>query len=200
MKHTHLLLTLLLAIPSLCNAELKDENLLQNLPQGYKIDFQTQQDNMLLTEMVPQAETVNNWTEMVTTQIYLGAKNISHDTFQAEMEKGWLAACKGGEVALIKKGTENGYAFSMWVQTCPNNPATGKPEDTLFKAIQGNDSYYVVQKAFRFEPTDEQIKRWVLYLRTVGVCDTRLTDSPCPKYLKQPKAGEDIPITVPSPL
>lgn len=199
MKSSHLLLSLLLAMPSLCFAELKDENLLQNLPQGYKIDFQTQQDNMLMTEMVPQAETVNNWTEMVTTQIYLGAKNITHEAFQQNMAIGWLAACKGGEVAPIKKGVENGYAFSMWVQTCPNNPATGKPEDTLFKAIKGNDSYYVVQKAFRFEPTDEQIARWVLYLRTVGVCDTRLADRPCPESLKQTVPVIQNVITVPAP-
>ena len=195
MKCPRLLFLLCLALPTLSFAELKDENLLQSLPQGYKIDYQIQQGNMLMTEMVPQAESVKNWTEMVTTHIYLGAKNLSHEAFQAEMEKGWLAACKGGEIAPIKKGNENGYAFSMWVQTCPNNPATGKPEDTLFKAIKGNDSYYVVQKAFRFEPTNEQISRWVLYLRTVGVCDTRLANSPCPK----PLTGAEIPVTAPTP-
>jgi hypothetical protein len=195
MKRTRLLFLLCIALPTLSFAELKDENLLQSIPQGYKIDYQTQQGNVLLTEMVPKAETVNNWTEMVTTHVYLGAKNLSHESFQAEMEKSWLAACKGGEIAPIKKGNENGYAFSMWVQTCPNYPATGKPEDTLLKAIKGNDSYYVVQKAFRFEPTDEQISRWVLYLRTVGVCDTRLADRPCPK----PLTGAETPITVPAP-
>lgn len=190
---------LFLAVPSFCLAELKDENLLQSLPQGYKIDYQTQQGNVLLTEMVPQAETVNNWSEMVTTQIYLDAKNIFHEAFQAEMEKGWLAACKEGEIAPIKKGNENGYAFSMWVQTCPNNPATGKPENTLFKAIKGNDSYYVVQKAFKFDPSNEQITRWMLYLRTIGVCDTRLANHQCPKLSKQPLTGEEIPIAVPAP-
>lgn len=199
MNSFNLFVSIFLLIPSLSFAELMGENLLQNLPQGYKIDFQTEQNNILMTEMVPQAESVNNWTEMVTTHVYLGAKNVTHEAFQANMEKGWLAACKDGEIAPIKKGVENGYAFSMWVQTCPLNPATGKPENTLFKAIKGNDSYYVVQKAFRFDATDEQIARWTLYLRTVGVCDTRLADRPCPKLLEQPSASMDAPLSVPAP-
>jgi len=196
MKYPRLLLYIMLTLPIVCLAELKDENLLQNLPQGYKVDYQTQQGSVMLTEMVPQAESVNNWTEMLTTQVYLGAKNISHELFQVEMGKGWLAACKNGEIATIKNGVENGYAFLMWVQMCPLNPATGKPENTLFKAIKGNDSYYVVQKAFKFEPTNEQIARWTLYLRTVGVCDSRLTDRACPKY----DTVKEAPVSVPAPL
>ena len=67
MKFFSLLLLITTIFPSICAAELRDENLLQLLPKGYKVDFQSKQGNMLTTEMVPQAETVNNWTEMVTT-------------------------------------------------------------------------------------------------------------------------------------
>lgn len=184
MKLSYFLLSLLLALPSVCLAELKDENLLQNLPNGYKVDFQTKQGNMVMTEMVPQAETVKNWTEMVTTQIFLGMKNATPEQFQAFMAKSWLAACKGGEVAPITKGEENGYAFSIWLQACPLNQSTGKPEKTWFKAIKGNDSFYVVQKAFKFDPSKDQITQWMQYFRSVMVCDTRLADRPCPKLEK----------------
>lgn len=178
------LLYVSMLVPSVCFAQLSDENLLQNLPQGYKVDFQTKKGNMIMTEMVPQAETVNNWTEMVTTQIFLGLKNATPEQFQALMAKTWLATCKDGEVAPITKGEENGYAFSIWVQGCPLNPSTGKPEKTWFKAIKGNDSFYVVQKAFKFDPSKEQIIQWMQYFRSVMVCDTRLADRPCPKLEK----------------
>lgn len=174
-------LFLLLALPGLCLAELKDENLLQNLPKGYKIDFQAKQGNMVMTEMVPQTETTKNWTEMVTTQIFLGMKNATPEQFQAFMAKSWLATCKGSEVTPITQGEENGYAFSIWLLTCPLNKSTGKPENTWFKAIKGNDSFYVVQKAFKLEPSKEQITEWMQYFRSVMVCDTRLADRPCPK-------------------
>lgn len=176
------LLVFLLALPSVCHADLSNENLLQNLPSGYKVDFQGKQGNIVMTEMVPQAETVNNWTEMVTTQIFLGMKNATPEQFQAFMTKSWLAACKDGNVTPIKKGAENGYDFSLWLQTCPLNPSSGKPENTWFKAIKGNDSFYVVQKAFKFEPSKEQITQWMQFLRSITVCDTRLADRPCPKF------------------
>lgn len=185
MKLSCLLLPLSLAFPSMCLAELTDENLLQNLPNGYKVDFQSKQRNMVMTEWVPHTETVKNWTEMVTTQIFLGMKNASPEQYQALMAKSWLAACKGGEVAPIAKGVENGYAFSIWVQTCPLNQLTGKPENTWFKAIKGNDSFYLVQKAFRFDPSKDQITQWMQYFRSVIVCDTRLADRPCPRLEKQ---------------
>lgn len=174
----------LLALPNVCLAELTNENLWQNLPNGYKVGFQDRQGNMVMTEMVPQAETVNNWTEIITTQIFLGMKNVTPDQFQAFMTKSLLAACKDSEVIPITKGEENGYAFSIWLQACPLNPSTGKPEKTWFKAIKGNDSFYVVQKAFKFDPSKEQITQWMQFFRSIMVCDTRLADRPCPKVEK----------------
>ena len=66
------------------------------------------------------------------------------------------------------------------MQVCPLNQATGKPEITWFKAIQGNDSFYVVQKAFKFMPTNEQVVAWTQYLKSVQVCDTRIKGRECP--------------------
>jgi hypothetical protein len=38
----------------------------------------------------------------------------------------------------------------------------------------------VVQKAFKFEPSKEQITEWARFLKGVTVCDTRLPDRACP--------------------
>lgn len=186
MKLTRLLYLAVL-VPGICMAQLSNENLLQSVPKGYKLDFQGRQGSMLISEMVPQGESVANWTEMITTQIFLGLKSATPEQFQAFMTKTWLAACKDGEVAPITKGEENGYPFSLWVQSCPLNPASGKQEKTLFKAIKGNDSFYVIQKAFRFDPSKEQAAEWMQYLRSVVVCDSRLADRACPKL---DKAGQ----------
>lgn len=174
---------ILASITSLClvpafAAGLEDENLLQTLPDGYKIGFQDRQNNMLITEMVPQAETVQNWTEMVTTQVFLGLK-VTPQQFKASIDQGVKAACPGAESVHVTQVEENGYPVSIWMQVCPLNPATGKPEYTWFKAIQGNDSFYVVQKAFRYAPSEEEVVHWMKYFRGVSACDTRLPASPC---------------------
>jgi len=67
---------------------------------------------------------------------------------------------------------------------CPLNKDSGKPEITWFKAIQGQDSFYVVQKAFKFDPSQGQIVQWTLYLKKVAVCDTRVKERACPAGLR----------------
>ena len=76
---------------------------------------------------------------------------------------------------------ENGYATLVWLLDCPNNPGTGHPELTWFKGVRGNDSFYLVQKAFKFNPSKEQITRWVDYLKAVRVCDSRIAERACPQ-------------------
>jgi hypothetical protein len=97
------------------------------------------------------------------------------------MQKSWAESCKGAGFTDLAAGTENGYGFEVWMQDCPKNEQTGKPERVWFKAIKGNDSFYLVQKAFRFLPEQDQATRWIQYLRSIQVCDSRLPDRSCPK-------------------
>ena len=162
------------------HAQLVNENLLVRVPEGYKIDHQARNAQQLINEMVPQGESVTSWTEMVTVQIYFGLKGTLQQ-MQDNVAQSWLKACPKGIRVPIIETTENGYPVSIWQLSCPNNPQTGKPEWTWFKAVRGNDSLYLVQKAFRFEPSKEQIATWMRYLKTVGVCDSRLPERACPK-------------------
>ena len=180
MKFRSVLFAALFVLPfSVMSSDFKGENLLQKLPEGYKLDFKTKQKNMLLAEMVPESESVKNWTEMLTVQVFQGLRTATPKSFQDRMQKLWSGSCKESAAHGIAEGAENGYTFSFWLQSCGENPATGKPEVTLFKAIQGNDSFYVVQKAFKFNPTKEQIMQWSRYLKGVSVCDSRLPERAC---------------------
>lgn len=165
-------------VTSACLAELQDENILAGLPAGFKIDFQQRNKTMLISEMVPVKQSVKNWTEMVTVQVFYGLK-VTPDQFKAGIEKELATACPRAESHPVAQGPENGYPSMVWLQNCPINKATGKPEITWFKAIQGNDSFYVVQVAFKAWPSKEQITQWMGYLKEVTVCDTRLPDRAC---------------------
>ena len=103
------------------------------------------------------------------------------DRFKDQLEKRWHATCPGSDGQQVAKGAENGYQSLVWLLSCPRNPGTGKPEITYFRAVQGNDSFYVVQKAFKFAPSKDQVTQWVGYLGTVSVCDSRLRDRQCPR-------------------
>lgn len=158
----------------------ENENLLAELPTGFKIDYQAEQNNMVINEMVPQSESVNDWTTMVTVQIFLGETNTTSEQYQETMTQSWFNACQDSESYPVANGDENGYNFVLWQLYCPLNPSTQKVEYAYMKAIQGNDSFYLVQVAFRREPSSDEITQWMNYLREVQVCDTRIAERACP--------------------
>ena len=159
--------------------ELQNENLLAGLPDGFKIGYQAEQGNQTITEMVAEDETVEDWTTMVTVQVYLGEKNTTPQQAQETLTTNWFGACENSETYPVADGVENGYNFVLWMLYCPLNPSTQKEEFTYMKAIQGNDSFYLVQVAFRYKPTEADITQWMNYLREVQVCDSRMPDRAC---------------------
>lgn len=158
---------------------LENENLLVEVPSGFKIDYEAEQNNMLISEMVPQNESVNDWTTLVTVQIFPGL-NTTPEQYQDSLTQSWFSACPGSGSFPVADGAENGYEFVLWQLFCPLNPSTQKVEYTYLKAIQGNDSFYLVQVAFRYEPTDEDVTQWMSYLRKAQVCDSRIPERACP--------------------
>jgi hypothetical protein len=157
-----------------------NENLLVEIPTGFKIDYETKQDNMIITEMVSEDESVNDWTTLVTVQIFLGMTGTTPDQYQENMTQSWSNVCANSESYPVASGDENGYPFALWQLYCPINPSTQIVEYTYMKAIQGNDSFYLIQVAFRFEPSNDEVTQWMNYMREVIVCDTRISEQACP--------------------
>ncbi|MBV6451239.1 MAG: hypothetical protein MHPDNHAH_01970 [Anaerolineales bacterium] len=129
--------------------------------------------------MVAENESVNDWTTLVTVQTFKRIQNTP-EQFQENLTKLWFDSCPNSESYPVADGVENGYNFVLWMLYCPLNPATQKMEYAYIKAIQGNDSFYDVQVAFRYEPSDEDITYWMNYLKEVIVCDTRIAEQACP--------------------
>jgi hypothetical protein len=180
MNHSWQELFLLIAMTTATDTvELKNENLLMTVPDGYKTDFQERTVDTLTSEMVPLEQSANNWTEMVRVQIFYGFR-ATPGKFKLEMDKARAQLCSGITSQVLKEGTENGYPALVWYYNCLLNSATDKPEFTWFKGIQGNDSFYLVQISLKAEPSEQLRIRWIDYLKKVSVCDTRLTDRPCP--------------------
>jgi len=162
------------------NSGLENENLLTTIPSGFKIDYTKKQDNFIITEMVSDGESVNDWSTMITVEIFLGEKNTTPQQYEDTLIKRWFNACENSETYPVADGAENGYNFVLWQLYCPLNSATQKVEYTYLKAIQGKDSLYLVQVAFRHEPSDDEIKQWVGYLKKIQVCDSRIAEQACP--------------------
>jgi hypothetical protein len=110
-----------------CLAELKDENILAKLPAGYKIGFQQKNNDMLISEMVPVNQSVKNWTEMVTVQVFYALK-ATPDQFKAQMEKERAVACPGSESHPVGQGRENGYPSMCGCRAAPSTRQRASPK------------------------------------------------------------------------
>lgn len=174
------LLAAALVMPAAANAALQNENLWQPIPNGYKLGFQANKGKMRMQEYVLQNESVDNWSEMVTTQIFLGVNTIDPDSFLDRLKKMWQQGCPNSTGGDIEKDTSNGYSIAKMYLSCPHSKVTNKPESTFFRAIKGRDSLYVVQMAYTTDPTDAQKAVAQEYLNTVYACDTRAKEHPCP--------------------
>jgi hypothetical protein len=109
------------------NQNLRDENLIVAVPDGYKIDFQQQTGDMLISEAVPVTQSVHDWTEMETVQLFHDLK-VTPEQLKARIDEEGPAACPGIESHPVAQGEENGYPCMVWLQSCPLNKATGKTE------------------------------------------------------------------------
>lgn len=103
---------------------LENENLLVEVPEGFKIDYETEQNNTIINEMVAENESVDDWATMVTVQIFLGMTNTTPEQYQENMTQAWFNACANSESYPVANGDENGYRFVVWQLYCPINPST----------------------------------------------------------------------------
>lgn len=173
-----LVLFCLAAAPS--HAQLKGENLIVTPPAGFKVGYKGTNNGMNMMEWVPAGETVQNWSEMITVQIFNKRADLDPAQFLGRLQQQWLTACQGSKPASILTGKANGYTASMMMLHCPLLAATGKPETTMFRAIKGNDSFYVVQRAVRAVASPGQVEKMKQYLGEVSVCEAGLPQHPCP--------------------
>jgi hypothetical protein len=159
------------------------ENLLVSPPKDFKVAFVSNSGNNSMTEFVPVDQTVEDWSQMLTVQVYRHAQ-VDAATFLQGVGKRFANACPGTTVIGkgIQTGQVNGYVVSMLFLQCPKNPRTGKPETTVFRAIKGKDALYSVQRAWRAIPSAQDVEDVMHAMGEVTVCDTRVPEHPCPPY------------------
>ena len=152
------------------------ENIVMPLPSGYSEGFRNSQNRNLMIEYVPRGQSVQNWRELLTLQVFrdLGGRNPRR--FLEAVARSAGNRCPGFESNIIREQREQGLRIALMIGICP----AGNGETFIAKAISGQDALYVVQGAFRGPIKDELVVKWSSYLRDVSVCDTRSRQRPCP--------------------
>ncbi|WP_380872837.1 hypothetical protein ACFB49_37400 [Sphingomonas sp. DBB INV C78] len=168
-----------LSTPAALAAQAGGEAMRHQMPPGFKLGYETRQGPMHLVELVPAAETVDNWTKMVTLQTFSGGIQRTPAQLLDFIAKGFADACPNMARDPITSETIDGLANAFLSIRCPRNPATGKPENVIFRAMQGRDNFYVAQVAVRYPAPAKEAAADHAWLRAVAICDASRPTPAC---------------------
>lgn len=145
------------------------ERIVAQMPAGFVVGYSAAQGAVSIEERIPQGETVEAWTRMITLQRFGGSPVSARGLLQniaASLGRG----CPGGKTSTIVEAAVDGRRYAAMRADCPLNPGTGKPETFFARTVSGADALYSVQYAFRSVPTAAQVAEAEAYLSAVRLC------------------------------
>lgn len=124
-----------------------------DLPEGFKHAF-TSDIGRILKEYIAEDETVEDWSEMITT-IKMPSKQLTAIGAWNSIGKLWIQSCsKIFEIRINepKIFEVKGYQAVRGAMHCGYNVKTKKGEYTDFLFIKIKEEIYSIQRAIRFDP------------------------------------------------
>lgn len=191
MKGWLALLSLLLCAPALAQDKPPQaEQIFAPTPPGFKLSDSKIDDKQRVFEFLPEGETAKSWTERIGIVVFFGMKGRSPKQVAEALQTEWRATCPAFSSNAPEQRLEKNYPASILTMACSyaEPPQNRMPREfVMAKIVQGTDSLYLVQRAWRGGPeyappplTDKATgDAWAKFFSQVEVCDTRLRGQPC---------------------
>jgi len=122
------------------------------LPPGWQLGYQETTEIGHHLEWVPNGQPAKDWRDMIAYQLFPKLIDLPPDQFLAKMADHYADSCEQVLATDIEGAPANGYQGALRVLACTKNKVTGLGEVTLFRAVMGEEAFYVVQRAWRMEP------------------------------------------------
>lgn len=172
-----------------------NETVVMNLPATWKLGHSAKQDRRLLTEYVPSAETVTNWSEMVSLQIMLGLANSGKASLSGMLEGAsqvMKSVCKDVIFQSFGEGVLDGRPAAIALIGCARAPAAaptglrqGDSEIGLHVVFKGREDLYFITKSRRGPGMDaasyprQTLRPWQDFLSSIKLCDINQPPNDC---------------------
>lgn len=146
---------------------------------GFVVGYDASNGQQSIVEQVPQGQTVERWTKMVTSQRFTGLAARSTpaayaDTILAQLPR----SCPGAKASPVRTLQVSGRPAARFQVDCPRS-AGGAPETFLFLAIAGQSNMYVKQVAFRGRVAASDLAWARGFLDAVVLCQARDRQPAC---------------------
>ena len=164
---------LILAWPAICGPVVAQENGASRLVgpalEGYVIGYEQTSADLSIREEVPEGESVEAWSRMVTTQRF--AKSEQSALQFAETVKGMVQqSCAQTSMSAPGEIVHQGYKAASFSATCYSEPARGGVETFFMMAVRAPDALLVKQVAFKRDIERADMEFAVAVLRGARVC------------------------------
>lgn len=178
-----------LALPAAAQQGPSGERLLMSPPPGWTPMPTQRGDKVATTRILPPGQTPENYSEMLTVQVYPGKEGDARGYVESVLAYS-RANCEQVGPSPVSEASINGYPMASVTVACTKGKSTGAGGFALVQAIRGTDALYVVQRLWRGKPFSpdqplpvprEMLQDWSAFGRTVGLCDSRDNRHPCPR-------------------
>lgn len=134
----------------------------------------------MIVEWVPEGETVQSWTRIITVQRFGEAATRQRPReVIANMARDLSASCPGGVPSAVETLRVSGRQAARFRADCALNPGTGLPETLFALAIAGERDMHMFQIAFRRVPSAEDVSWAEQHLASAVLCTERSREGVC---------------------
>lgn len=178
MRKSPRLAALVLAAALVCSvpAHARETLIAPDLP-GFVVGHAKANNNQSIREEVPQGETVQRWTRMVTTQWFRKlAERLTPIEYANKMLQSLPRSCPGATASAVQSVTgQDAVRFRV---VCPST-ATGGAESFFLLAVAGKEDMHVKQVAFRGEASAADFLWARKFLDGVYLCKEKSRNPAC---------------------
>lgn len=131
------IITLFFIVLSGCTVPLEHMVVPLDMP-GWKIGYENREQftNNTIKEIIPQNETIENWTKLLTIQYYNGRKD-NPEAFMAALESSMKKRCKETSWKVIEKNDKS-ILYEWSIANCSPN----KDQHEIASLIKGNNGLH----------------------------------------------------------
>lgn len=169
-----------LLIAALAGTALSGEFLSPHGVSGFKLGYEADTAEMSIREYVPEGESVQDWTRMITDQRFTDLNPVfTPEDFARVVGRGLGESCPGAKAGKIARFKVAGRAAAQMQADCPRNPGTGKPETFIILLIAGDRDLHARQVAWRKVPSLQEINWGEEVLAATRLCQAGQTAKGC---------------------
>jgi len=154
------------------------ETMILSTPEDWHSTQPLGNENKVDLNYFPEGEDHSEWTETLREEIYRTTAGMeSADRVYELRSVGDSKNCPNYTSEIREQEPENGYSMIVWRQSC--QPSEELTFSSLHKVVLGNDRLYILNKIWKYEPSNRIWRRWEDFFEGIYVCDPNRPEHGC---------------------